>query len=176
MKEIKTCTSNEDNATLQCNEVLEQLKCTDGHAIRNVLKRRQSIIDSCLSNISNANLECLKRMSPNAHDSSRSVRNSSPMGIKTPIEKPLAKAKMLSASSKSVVAITGYLTNDFSKKELFVVKVEERHTKTKTNIALIMSKKYGKKFVKEEDIAKSLNFLKCPNETFKPTFFSCIGI
>lgn len=97
-------------------------------------------------------------MSPNAHDSSRSVRNPSPMGIKTPIEKPFAKAKMLSASSKSVVAITGYLTNDFSKKELFVVKVEERHTRTKTNTALIMSKKYGKKIVKEEDIAKNLNF------------------
>src|ERR1700737_3431555 len=34
LKKIKTCTSNEDNsnkATLQCNEVLEQLKCTDGH-------------------------------------------------------------------------------------------------------------------------------------------------
>ena len=116
LKEIKTCTSNEDKATLQCNEVLEQLKCTDGYAIRNVLKRRQSIIYFCLSNVSNANLECLIRMSPSAHDSSKSVGNSSPKDVKTPIEKPLAKAKMLSASSKSVVAITGYLTNDISKK------------------------------------------------------------
>ena len=69
LKEIKTSTSNEDNsnkATLQCDEVLEQLQCTDGHAARNVLKRRQSIIYRCSSSASSGDLECLTPMSPSA--------------------------------------------------------------------------------------------------------------
>jgi len=41
-------TSNQEGlkkATLQCDQVLECLKATNGHATRNVLKRHQSLID-----------------------------------------------------------------------------------------------------------------------------------
>jgi len=42
LKELKTRTSNEEGfekATLQCDEMLQHLKVTNGHAARNVLKR-----------------------------------------------------------------------------------------------------------------------------------------
>ena len=121
LKKIKTCTSNEDNsnkAILQCDEVLEQLKCTDGHAAQNVLKRRQFVIDYCSSSASSGHLECSTPVLSAAQDFSRGMRDSSPKNVKTPIDKPLTKAKMLSAQSMSFVVITNYLTNDFSKGEI----------------------------------------------------------
>ncbi len=48
MKKLKISTSYEDNleqATLQCDVVLERLKSINGHASQNVLKRWQSLID-----------------------------------------------------------------------------------------------------------------------------------
>ncbi len=48
MKELKTWTSNEEGlekATLQCDQILECLKATNGHATRNVWKKHQSLID-----------------------------------------------------------------------------------------------------------------------------------
>lgn len=48
LKDLKTGTSNNDGAetvVLQSEEVLMRLKSTDGHATRNVLKRRQSLIE-----------------------------------------------------------------------------------------------------------------------------------
>jgi len=48
LKELKIRTSNEkglEKATLQCDEMLQHLKVTNGHVTRNVLKRHQSLID-----------------------------------------------------------------------------------------------------------------------------------
>jgi hypothetical protein len=48
LNELKTRTLNEERLereTLQCHEMLQHLKVTNGHATRNVLKRRQSLID-----------------------------------------------------------------------------------------------------------------------------------
>ena len=162
LKEIKTSTSNEDNsnkATLQCDEVLEQSQCTDGHAARNVLKRRQSIIDRCSPSASSGDLEYLTPVSPSAQDSSKGVRGSFPKDVKTPIQKPLTKAEMLSAQSRSFVAITNHLTNDFSKEELFVAKAEEKCTKTQANIARIESEKRKGDFVEEKKISQKIKNL-----------------
>jgi hypothetical protein len=64
LKELKTRTSNEEGlerATLQCDEMLQHLKVTNGHAIRNVLKRLQSLIDGALmSTTSTPSLTYLK--------------------------------------------------------------------------------------------------------------------
>ena len=162
LKEIKTGTSNDDNsnkATLQCDEVLEQLKCTDGHAARNVLKRRQSIIDRCSPTTSSGDLECLTPVSPGAQDSSRVVRGSLPINVKNPIEKPLTKAEMLSVQSRSFVAITNHLTNDFSKEELLIAKAEERRTKAQANLARIESEKLKGEFVEEKKISQKVKNL-----------------
>jgi hypothetical protein len=51
LNEFKTRTLNEEElerATLQCDEMLQHLKVTNGHATRNVLKRCQSLIDGAL--------------------------------------------------------------------------------------------------------------------------------
>jgi hypothetical protein len=51
LKELKTITNNEEGskrATLQCDEVLECLKAIDGHAIKNILKRHQSLLHGSL--------------------------------------------------------------------------------------------------------------------------------
>ena len=162
LKKIQTCTSNEDNsnkATFQCDEVLEQLKCTDGHTARNVLKRRQSIIGRCSPSASSGDLECLTPVSPSAQDSSKGVRGSFPRDVKTPIEKPLTKAEMLSAQSRSFVAITNHLMHDFSKEELFVTKVEERRTKAQANLARIESEKRKGDFVEEKKISQKIKNL-----------------
>ncbi len=48
VKELKIGISNKEGlekTTLQCDQMLECLKAIDGHAIRNVLKRYQSLID-----------------------------------------------------------------------------------------------------------------------------------
>jgi hypothetical protein len=48
LTELKTRTSNEEGlerATLQCDEMLQHLKVTNGHATRNVLNRCQSLIN-----------------------------------------------------------------------------------------------------------------------------------
>ncbi len=48
MKELKTRTSNEEGlerTTLQCDEVLENIRATNGHATKNILKRCQSLLD-----------------------------------------------------------------------------------------------------------------------------------
>jgi hypothetical protein len=178
LKEIKTGTSNDDNsnkATLQCDEVLEQLKCTDGHAARNVLKRRQSIIDRCSPNTSSGDLECLTPVSPGAQDSSRGVRGSLPINVKTPIEKPLTKAEMLSAQSRSFVAITNHLTNrNKRKEELLIAEAEERRTKAQANLARIESEKLKGEFVEEKRISQKVKNLEkardlgvISEETFK---------
>ncbi len=47
MKELETRASNEKGwkkATLQCDQMLDCLKATNGHATRNVLKRHQNLI------------------------------------------------------------------------------------------------------------------------------------
>jgi hypothetical protein len=54
LKELKTGTNNEENpekAILQNLEVFIQLQSTDGHAMRNVIKKRQFFIDSYSSRI-----------------------------------------------------------------------------------------------------------------------------
>jgi hypothetical protein len=51
LKELKTKISNEEGlkkATLQCDEVLECLKATNGHVIKKVLKRHQSLLHGSL--------------------------------------------------------------------------------------------------------------------------------
>jgi hypothetical protein len=48
LRELKIGISNEEGlnkTTLQCDQVLEDLKAIDGHATRNVLKSHQSLID-----------------------------------------------------------------------------------------------------------------------------------
>lgn len=52
LSSTKTCTSNEQGtgkAICKCDEVLQRLKSTDRHAVRNVLKRRQSILQGFAS-------------------------------------------------------------------------------------------------------------------------------
>ena len=176
-KEIKTNTSNDDNSnktTLQCDEVLEQLKCTDGHAARNVFKKRQSIIDRCSPNTSSGDLKCSIPVSPGVQDYSRDVRGSLPINVKTPIEKPLFKAEMLSAQLRSFVATTNHLTNGFSKEELLIVKAEERRTKAQANIARIESEKLKGEFVENKKISQKVKNLEktcdlraVSEETFK---------
>lgn len=49
LKELKTGTSNEENAekvVIQCNHVMARLRCTKGHAKRNVLWKRHTILTS----------------------------------------------------------------------------------------------------------------------------------
>ncbi len=48
LKRFKSNNSNEKDAkwvTLQCDEVLEYMKITNGHVTQNVLKRQQNIIE-----------------------------------------------------------------------------------------------------------------------------------
>ncbi len=48
LKELKTRTLIEmglGKTTLQCDQMLEHLKATNGHATRNILKRHQHLID-----------------------------------------------------------------------------------------------------------------------------------
>ncbi len=48
LKRLKTNNSNEKDAkwvTLQCDEILEYMKITNGHVTQNVLKRQQNIIE-----------------------------------------------------------------------------------------------------------------------------------
>ena len=66
---------------------------------------------------------------------------------------------MLSAQSRSFVAITNHLTNDFSKEELFVAKAEEKCTKTQANIARIESEKRKGDFVEEKKISQKIKNL-----------------
>ena len=125
LKKINTNTSNENNfkkTIFQCVEVLEQLKCVDGHAAQNVLKRRQSIIDPCSPSTSSGDLKCLISMSPDIQASSKGMKNSLSKDIKTPIKKCLTMTEMLSVQSRNFVAITNHLTNDFNKKILLVAK------------------------------------------------------
>ena len=71
LKEIKTNNNNKDNSnnvTFQCDEVLEQLKCTDGHAAWNVLKKRQSIIDCYSPSGASEDLKCLTMVLPGTQD------------------------------------------------------------------------------------------------------------
>jgi hypothetical protein len=47
LKELKIGTSNKkglEKTTLQCDQVLECLKATNGHATKNILKKHQSLI------------------------------------------------------------------------------------------------------------------------------------
>ena len=104
-------------------------------------------------------LECLTPVSPGVQDSSRGARGSLPINVKTPIEKPLTKAEMLSAQSRSFVAITNHLTNDFSKEELLIAKTEEMRTKAQTNLARIKSEKLKGEFVEEKKISQKVKNL-----------------
>jgi hypothetical protein len=164
LKEIKTDTSNEDNSTkvtLQCDDVLEQLKCTDRHAAWNVLKRRQSIIDHCSPNASSGDFECLTPVSPGVQNSCRVMRGSCFKDVKTPIENiSLRLTQVLSAQSRNFVAITNHLTNNFSKVELFIAKAEERHIKAQANLARIELEKRKGKFVEEKKISQIVKNMK----------------
>ncbi len=54
LKKLKTCTSNKEGnerVVLQSDEIMIQLKATNGHAIRNIIfKRWKNIIDATTSN------------------------------------------------------------------------------------------------------------------------------
>ena len=66
LAELKTGTSNEENAdkaVLQPADFLEQLKVTNGHAKRNTLKRRQSIIDQMSPSLSVGDSTAVKESS-----------------------------------------------------------------------------------------------------------------
>ena len=66
LAELKTGTSNEENADkaiLQPADFLEQLRVTDGHAKRNTLKRRQSIIDQMSPSLSVGDSTAVKESS-----------------------------------------------------------------------------------------------------------------
>lgn len=70
---------------------------------------------------------------------------------------------MLSAQSRSFVAITNNLTNDFSTEELFITKSEEKHIKPQTNLVRIESKKCRGEFVEDKKISQNVkNLKKCP--------------
>lgn len=48
MKELKIINSNEEGlkkVIVQCDQMLEGLKAKNGHAIKNILKKHQSLID-----------------------------------------------------------------------------------------------------------------------------------
>jgi hypothetical protein len=64
LNEAKTRNLNEEGLereTLQCDEMLQHLKITNGHATKNVLKRRQSLIDGAsMSTTSTPPLTSLK--------------------------------------------------------------------------------------------------------------------
>jgi hypothetical protein len=47
LKELKTINSDEEGLeiTLQCDDMLEHFKTTNGHVLRNTLKRHQNMMD-----------------------------------------------------------------------------------------------------------------------------------
>ena len=113
-------------------------------------------------------------MLPGVEDSSRGVGGSLPINIETPIKKPLTKMEMLSAQSRSFVAITNHLTNDFSKKKLLIAKAEEMRTKAQTNLARVELEKLKGEFVEEKKISQKVKNLEMVHdlgvvleETFK---------
>ena len=98
-------------------------------------------------------------MLPGVEDSSRGVGGSLPINVETPIKKPLTKTEMLSAQSRSFVAITNHLTNDFSKKKLLIAKAEEMRTKAQTNLARVELEKLKGEFVEEKKISQKVKNL-----------------
>ena len=86
-------------------------------------------------------------MPPGAQDSFRVVKHSSPKHVKTPIEKPLTQVGTWSAQLRSFVTIFNHMTNDFSKEELFIAKVEEVRIKTQMNHTHVKLEKYKGEFV-----------------------------
>ncbi len=73
LNELKTRTSNQEGlkkATLQCDQTLKCLKATNGDVIRNVLKRRQSLIDKTSIPIHETpSSNCSKPITPTSYTS-----------------------------------------------------------------------------------------------------------
>lgn len=123
LKEVKTGRSNPDgglSACLQSNEVLEQLKQTDGHASRNVLKRRQDIIDGAPrkapgrkthdvhSPISTTTIASASFIGMTTHGEKESVP-SAHSDIVEGGSKQLTKGECLTAQARSMMAMTKIL-------------------------------------------------------------------
>ncbi len=98
MKELKTRISNQEGlkkTTLQCDQVLEHLKATNGHITMNVLKRSQSLIDGAFIPIPETPCSSWsKPITPTSY--------TSPFLDSTPFEsdgeKSMAKLEMLQAN------------------------------------------------------------------------------
>ena len=78
LAELKTGTSNEENAdkaVLQPANFLEQLKVTNGHAKKNTLKRRQSIVDHMSPSLSVGDSTAVKESSMESVERKRTKTN-----------------------------------------------------------------------------------------------------
>ncbi len=126
MKEFKTNKSNEqgtERATLQSNHVPAQLKTTDGHASRNVLKMSQSMVE-CTSNFfSQSPPISTHNLSPMFNEThGPSSRLVTPPPIPT-FEHPMTKFEMLQSQSKTMVTIASNLeANVEDRKALLIAK------------------------------------------------------
>jgi len=98
LKELKIGISNEqgvERATLQFDHVLAQFKTIDGHALRKVLKRHQSIIEGTSSPFSKSSPNFTHNLNPMSNETPRlSSRLATPPHVPT-FERSMAKSEML---------------------------------------------------------------------------------
>ena len=75
LKHVLATMTSPNKSSLQCGEVMEKLKCMNGHVARNILKRRQSTIDRCSLSQTSIKIESINPSSCCVHDSSPKSNN-----------------------------------------------------------------------------------------------------
>jgi hypothetical protein len=103
-----------ERATLQCDEMLECLKATYGHASRNFLKRCQSMIDGIP--IPNPRMPTSTSITPKLEVSTCTPNLFKSLGFKPFTrdgEKMMFKAKMLHNQSKSMAMMASHFASAF---------------------------------------------------------------
>jgi hypothetical protein len=104
-------------ATLQSEHVVTQLKIIDGHASRNVLKRRQSMIEGTSSLSFQSSPNSTHNPSPMYEETyGMSSRLVTPPPIPT-FEHPMTKSEMLQSQSKSMATIVNNLEANVEDRE-----------------------------------------------------------
>lgn len=132
LKELATGNSNELNAekvAVQCNIVMSRLKCTDGHAKRNVLRARQKIVETVNlgSDSDGSESDPIEVPSP--------ISNTPVMSNQTPAtpqyqqksskgsmkeNHPVTKAQMLQRQTTSIERLCTYYQQSTAKREALV--------------------------------------------------------
>jgi hypothetical protein len=103
LKELKTRASNEKGlkkTTLQCDQVLERLKATNGHATRNVLRKHQNLI-MCLPILKTPSCSWFELITFTSYPSP-SLDSTQ---FRSDDEKSMTKSKILQSQSKSMAIV-----------------------------------------------------------------------